>query len=299
MSETPLYNHLPVLLDVSVQNLVTDPDGVYVDVTFGGGGHSKKILECLSSKGKLFVFDRDKAVIPNIPQDNRLEFIHSDFKYLKKYLQYYKQEKVHGILADLGLSSFHLDNSGRGFSYYSSAELDMRMNKDQHLHAKAVIMQYSEKKLEQIFKEYGELTNAKHIAAALVKERQKRMFHTCIDFARWAEAFSYGKKQKYLAQLFQAIRMEVNQELQSLNALMEQSAECLKTEGRMVVISYHSLEDRLVKQWIRSGDPHVGDFEEKSIPFKSLYKHALMPVAEEIKFNSRSRSAKLRVAVKI
>lgn len=299
MSEVPLYSHLPVLLDVSIQNLVTNPDGVYVDVTFGGGGHSKRILDCLSSKGKLFVFDRDSAVIPNIPRDNRLEFIHSDFKYLKKYLQYYKQEKVHGILADLGLSSFHLDNSARGFSYYSAAELDMRMNKDQKLNAKAVIMQYSEKKLEQIINDYGELTNAKQIAAALVKERQKRMFHTCIDFARWAETFSYGKKQKYLAQLFQAIRMEVNQELQSLNALMEQSAECLKAEGRMVIISYHSLEDRLVKQWIRSGDPNVGAFEERSLPFRSLYKHAVMPEAAEIKINSRSRSAKLRVAVKI
>lgn len=299
MSEQPVYRHLPVLLDASTQNLLTDPDGVYVDVTFGGGGHSKRILEKLSPLGKLFVFDRDKEVIPNIPEDERVTFIHSDFKYLKKYLQYYKVEKVHGILADLGLSSFHLDRNERGFSYYSSAELDMRMNKDQKLLARTVVMSYSEKKLEQILKDYGELTNARPIAVALVKDRQKRTFHTCVDFARWAEVFAYGKKQKFLAQLFQAIRMEVNQELESLNALIEQSAACLKIGGRLVVISYHSLEDRLVKQWIRSGNPHADQEHEKVLPFRSLYKHALIPDEEEIKMNSRSRSAKLRVAVKM
>ncbi|MBK8956263.1 MAG: 16S rRNA (cytosine(1402)-N(4))-methyltransferase RsmH [Saprospiraceae bacterium] len=299
MSEPPVYRHQPVLLGLSIQNLVTDPDGIYVDVTFGGGGHSRKILESLSNRGKLYVFDRDKSAIANIPEDERIEFIHSDFKYLKKYLRYYKQDKVHGILADLGLSSFHLDNNSRGFSYYSSADLDMRMNKDQKLTAKNVIMQYSEKELEQIISEYGELTNSRQIASALVKERQKRIFNSCMDFARWAELFVYGKKQKFLAQLFQAIRMEVNGELESLHALMEQSASCLRQGGRMVVISYHSLEDRVVKKWMRSGNPSAENADLEKIPFRSLYKHALVPDEIELNSNSRSRSAKLRVAEKL
>lgn len=298
MSKNGSYRHESVLLNESVDLLVTDPHGVYVDVTFGGGGHSKLILSRLSDRGRLIAFDRDGTVEHILPEDSRFTFIHADFRYLKKYLRYYKVECIHGILADLGLSSHHLDTAERGFSYFSMMPLDMRMNKQQRLTAAMVLQTYPEKQLIRIFSEYGELTNAKQIVAALLRERQQRYFVSCQDFSNWIDRFAYGKKLRFLAQAFQAIRMEVNHEMDSLESLLEQGSEKLISGGRMVVISYHSLEDRLVKQWFKSGMKKEKDFENSVSPFRPLVKHAIQPGEDEIKLNSRSRSAKMRVAVK-
>lgn len=294
------YHHVPVLLKESVGDLITDPDGIYIDVTFGGGGHSREILSRLGKKGKLFAFDRDRKVLENVPDDDRFELIISDYMYLKKYMDFYKVEKIHGILADLGLSSHHLDEAVRGFSIHSDAPLDMRMNTEQTLTAKDVIMLYPVQKLEYIMKTYGELTNAKKIAMELIKDRGKRSFQSCSEFAHWASSFSYGRKNKFLAQLFQAIRIEVNHELDSLKSFLKQGAEILIKDGRMVIISYHSLEDRLVKQWFKSGDPDaVQDyFKMPELPFKSLHKQAIKPDQNELNFNSRSHSAKMRTGIK-
>lgn len=293
-----VYHHIPVLLKPSVDDLITDPEGVYVDVTFGGGGHSREILSRLGKKAKLYSFDRDFQASGNRIDDARFELILSDFMYLKKYMQYYKIERVNGILADLGLSSHHLDTGIRGFSIHSDQPLDMRMNTEQQVSAQEVIMSYPVRKLEFLFKEYGELTNARRIAEELIKERSSRSFRSCQEFAHWAERFSYGRKIKFLAQVFQSLRIEVNHEIDSLKALLRQGADILKPGGRMVVISYHSLEDRLVKQWFRSGDPEVHDFNQSTTPFTSLHKQAIKPDETEIKNNPRSRSAKMRTGIK-
>ncbi len=294
------YHHIPVLLKASVDDLITDPDGIYIDATFGGGGHSREILSRLGKKGRLFAFDRDRKVLDHLPDDNRFELIISNYMYLKKYMTYYKIESVDGILADLGLSSHHLDDSIRGFSIHSDSELDMRMNTKQSLTAKDVIMTYPAQKLEYIIKNYGELTNAKRIASQLVRDRSGFSFHSCKEFAHWASAFSYGKKNKFLAQLFQAIRIEVNHEIDSLKHFISQSAGLLRMNGRMVVISYHSLEDRLIKQWFKTGDPQQSEnlMLKYIAPFKSLHKQAIRPDQNEINFNSRARSAKMRTGIK-
>ncbi|MBV6472596.1 MAG: Ribosomal RNA small subunit methyltransferase H [Saprospiraceae bacterium] len=296
MLESPDYRHRPVLLEQAVRYLVVDPQGTYADVTFGGGGHSRRILEALDEGGILYAFDRDRDVLNNLPGDPRLRFVLSDFRYLTKYLRYFKVDGLHGILADLGLSSFHLDVPGRGFSFQAGRDLDMRMNQRQKLKARNVVMEYPEEALARIFSEYGELTNARVMAASLVKERKQRAFNTCADLAQWAGAFAYGKHQQFLARVFQAIRIEVNDEISSLSALMLQSAESLRPGGRLVVISYHSLEDRLVKHWMRSGAP---DGEPSMTPpFEPLLSKAIVPDDEELKLNPRSRSAKMRVAVR-
>lgn len=296
MLESPDYRHRPVLLEQAVRHLVVDPQGTYADVTFGGGGHSRRILEALGEGGILYAFDRDRDVLQNLPDDPRLRFVLSDFRYLTKYLRYFKADGLHGLLADLGLSSFHLDVPGRGFSFQAGGELDMRMNQRQKLKARTVVMEYPEESLVRIFSEYGELTNARVMAASLIRERRQRAFVTCADLAKWAGAFAYGKHQQFLARVFQAIRIEVNDELGALSDLMRQSAECLRPGGRLVVISYHSLEDRLVKHWMRSGAPD-GD-SSQTPPFEPLLSKARVPDEEEQKSNPRSRSAKLRVAVR-
>ena len=218
---------------------------------YGGGGHSKEILKRLDDEAFLFGFDQDDAVKANLPLDDRFIWIKSNFKYLKKYMEYFKIEKLDGVLADLGVSSFHFDEDGRGFSFQSQASLDMRMNQEQSLRAIDVLMNYSEAQLTAIFFEYGELTNAKKIAQRIVQDRKNRKWDSCISFAHWAEDFVYGKRNKWMAQLFQALRIEVNQELTSLQMLLEDATELLKPEGRLVIISYHSLEDRLVKNWMK------------------------------------------------
>ncbi len=286
------------MLQASVDALVTDPKACYVDVTFGGGGHSRAILRNLDAEGRLFAFDRDREVIQNIPDDPRFELIISDYRYLRKYLDYYEVKSVHGILADLGLSSHHLDSSIRGFSYYSEAPLDMRMNREQKQTASDIVSHYSESALESVLKNFGELTNARIVAAQLVQDRRKRSFVSCMDLARWAEKFAYGKRTKYLAQLFQALRIEVNREMESLGLFLQQAAEVLEPGGRLVVISYHSLEDRMVKQLLKASvekNKHEAGAQHE---LKSLFKHALTPELSEIESNPRSRSAKMRVGVK-
>lgn len=295
------YRHIPVLCEASVENLITDTEGIYVDVTYGGGGHSLQILSKLGKAARLFAFDKDRIVLNQLPQDDRFEMIISDFRYLKKYMKYYKVEQVNGIIADLGLSSHHIDESSRGFSIYSDKPLDMRMNTNQGQTAKHLLMHYSEEKLAVMISKYGELTNARLIAKNLVADRSKKPFNTCKEFADWAEKFAYGKKIKFLAQLFQAFRIEVNKELDSLQELLQQSSELLKPGGRIVVISYHSLEDRLVKQWFKSGNPEEQQKEKEAFkaPFKSLFKKTVVPDDEEIKLNSRARSAKMRIGIKL
>ncbi|HEX5625919.1 MAG TPA: 16S rRNA (cytosine(1402)-N(4))-methyltransferase RsmH [Saprospiraceae bacterium] len=292
------YRHVPVLLQPAVEHLITDPDGVYVDVTFGGGGHSREILTRLGPKGKLFAFDRDRVVLGHVPEDPRFEMVISDFRYLKKYMDYYKMEKLNGILADLGLSSHHIDEADRGFSIYSDQPLDMRMNTRQSKTAWEVLMNYPEARLESVLKTYGELTNARRMAAQWVQDRNRKPINSCKAFAQWAESFAYGKRVKFLAQVFQALRIEVNGEIDALRELLRQSAALLAPGGRMVVLSYHSLEDRLVKQWFKSGDPENESGQTVPAPFASMYKQALVPDDSEIAFNSRARSAKLRIGIK-
>lgn len=274
------YHHVPVLLHESIDALITDTSGVYVDVTFGGGGHSKLILDRLTANGKLLAFDKDRTVIQNKIEDPRFELIISDFRYLKKYLEYYKQDKVNGILADLGVSSHHFDDNSRGFSIHSDDLLDMRMNERQSLDARTVLLHYSESELERIFRVYGELTNSRKLSSALIKERTKSSFKTCSALVNWAMPFAYGKKQKFLAQLFQAIRIEVNGELAGLESFLKQTSPCLLTEGRLVVLSYHSLEDRMVKRWIKTG--RIEDGDEQKQEFRPMFKNAIRPDDAEL-----------------
>ncbi|MDQ3141334.1 MAG: 16S rRNA (cytosine(1402)-N(4))-methyltransferase RsmH [Bacteroidota bacterium] len=296
------YFHEPVLLEESVGALITDPDGVYIDATYGGGGHSKLILKKLGKKGRLFAFDQDEAVAAQLIQDPKFEWVNSNFRYLKKYMDYYKIKEIHGVLADLGLSSYHIDENKRGFSFNSDFPLDMRMNVKQELTAEDIIMKYSESDLKRVFKEYGEITNAEILVQSLQRDRRNRRFDSCKSFAQWAEKFVYGKRNKYLAQIFQALRIEVNQEIDSLKNLLEQATELLVPDGRLVCISYHSLEDRLVKQCIKNEwQTSVEDefFGRRKINYKAVNKHVVMSGSNELEINSRSRSAKLRIGIKV
>jgi len=292
------YHHIPVLLKASVDELVTDPNGIYIDATYGGGGHSAEILSRLSERAKLFAFDKDPKVAEHLPADKRFEWIYSDFRYLKKYMDYFEIVEVDGILADLGLSSHHLDESNRGFSIFSDKPFDMRMNTRQSRTAYHILKNYSEHQLEAMIKNYGELTNARLIAKQLVIARTKLNFNSCKEVASWVSGFAYGNKVKFLAQFFQAFRIEVNHEIESLKNLLEQASTIIKPGGHMVVISYHSLEDRLVKHSFRSGQTDEAIGTNHLALFKPKFKHALLPDEQEIKMNSRSRSAKMRVGIK-
>lgn len=301
MPEPMNYEHQPVLLSQSVNALITDPEGIYVDVTFGGGGHSAEILGRLSSGGRLFAFDRDPVAEGNLIADPRLVLIRSDFRYMQKYLRYYGVDLVDGILADLGVSSYHFDEAGRGFSFMSDAPLDMRMNPQQELTAELILQQYPEEKLRGILEEYGEITNAGPLAERWVRERKAVRIRTCAAFADWLGPFVYGKRQRYLAQVFQALRIEVNGELESLKLLLEQSGKIIRKGGKLVVISYHSLEDRMVKNYLRGISEPEGienPYRSAEKPFKQLNKEVLVPNEEETEINSRSRSAKMRVGEK-
>lgn len=294
------YLHHPVLLNESVQALITDREGIYVDLTFGGGGHSNEILKRLGRGAKLFAFDRDERALLNTISDDRIHLIHSDYRYLEKYLRYFNIPGVNGILADLGVSSYHFDESDRGFSFQVDTPLDMRMNTDQSLTADEVLMSYSETKLEQIMSEYGEITNAAQWCPRWVKDRRVLNIHTCSGFADWLGPFVYGKKQRYLAQVFQALRIEVNGELESLESMLQQAMRMLIKGGRMVVISYHSLEDRMVKNIFKSRIPETGPiaYGRNEKIFQLMNKDVITPGVEEIKINSRARSAKMRVGIK-
>ncbi|MGC8803279.1 MAG: 16S rRNA (cytosine(1402)-N(4))-methyltransferase RsmH [Bacteroidales bacterium] len=295
--------HIPVLLETVIEGLQIKPNGIYVDATFGGGGHAQAILNKLEG-GKLIAFDQDENAKNNIPNDKRLIFVNNNFRYMKNFLRYLQYEKVDGILADLGVSSHQFDTGERGFSFRSDAELDMRMNPHAELDAQKVLNTYTEEQLFHIFFEYGEIRNARCLAKAIVMARTSSGIHTVSDLTRAIErclpVYDY---YKYMAKVFQAIRIEVNDELNCLRDFLGQTTDCLLPDGRLVIISYHSLEDRMVKNFIRTGN--VEGKVEKDLygnihrPFRAVNKDVITPGETEIAANSRARSAKLRIAEKI
>ena len=294
--------HKSVLTEEVIKGLQIYPSGIYVDVTYGGGGHSRAILKKLNNNGKLFGFDQDPDSIDNKIDDSRFELILSNFSFLTQYLKYYQINSVDGILADLGVSSHQLDQDSRGFSIRKSSRLDMRMNKTQSLDAHKVINSYDEKALNQIFRRYGELRNSRKITQNILDSRKKNDIHTTFDLIEVLKPLiPIRLKNKFLAQIFQAIRIEVNNELGALKLLLQQAANLLKPGGRLVCISYHSLEDRCVKHFFQNGN--FDKQEEKDFfgnPLKVLYQvgKLIIPSYSEIKSNPRSRSAKLRIAQK-
>mgnify|MGYP001477016353 FL=1 len=294
--------HNPVLLDRSVEDLVTNPDGVYVDVTFGGGGHSREILKSLSPEGKLFAFDQDQDALKNTLADPRFELIHANFKDLKRYLKFYGIKKVDGILADFGVSSHQFDAEQRGFSTRFEGRLDMRMDQEASLSAFEVVNKYSEQELISIMKLYGEVKGAHKIVSAILEHRDSAEIETTKELIELIKPLIPERFiNKILAQVFQAIRIEVNQELEVIKLFLHQTVEVLKPSGRLVCISYHSLEDRLVKRFVREGvfegEAEQDFFGNRFIPFKKVG-GLVIPSNEEIKLNTRARSAKLRTAEK-
>ena len=295
--------HKPVLLAESVDALVNNPDGVYVDVTFGGGGHSREILSRLSEKGRLFSFDQDSDALNNAIEDSRFTLINQNFRFLENSLLMYGVNQVDGILADLGVSSHQFDQAERGFSIRSDAPLDMRMNNMQSLDAQSVVNDYEEELLADIFYYYGELREARKLAREIVRYRKETRIVTTEDLKKVFSYIPAHKSNKFFAQVFQAIRIEVNQELEALQELLVQSCRILRKGGRLVVISYHSLEDRLVKMFLKyqmcEGEPErdiYGNYEKK---FELPQRKAIVPTEEEIEDNSRARSAKMRVGIKL
>ena len=294
--------HQPVLLEESISGLNIRPGGTYVDVTYGGGGHARAILERLQG-GRLIAFDQDADALVNRIDDERLVLIHHNFKFLKNFLQYHQALPVDGILADLGVSSHQFDEVDRGFSIRSLETLDMRMNQNQQLSAQEVLNNYEEEQLTALFRNYGELPNAGAITRVLVQKRELQKLTT---FGQVQEATQHlaqrGKENKFYARLMQALRIEINGELEALKAFLQQSAQVLRPEGRLVVISYHSLEDRLVKNFIRAGNFEgeiLKDFYgNPSSPFQAINRKPIMPSDAEQQENSRSRSARLRIASK-
>ena len=294
--------HNPVLLFESVDGLEIIPNGIYVDVTFGGGGHSKEILKRLGPEGKLYAFDQDEDALKNKIDDNRFVLIHENFRHIKRFLKFYGVQKVHGILADLGVSSHQFDEADRGFSTRFDAVLDMRMSKGLKISAYEVINHYNESKLSDILFLYGELRNAKALAKQIVESREKQQIKTSFQLKEALQSFLPKKvENKILAQIFQAIRIEVNQELEALKEFLLQTEELLVVGGKLSVISYHSLEDRLVKRFMRYGmfeaEPEKDFYGNVRIPFKKG--KLITPSAQEIKRNNRARSAKLRTATKL
>ena len=295
--------HIPVLRDASIDALNIKPDGIYVDATFGGGGHARVILERLSKNGQLIGFDQDEDALNNTIEDKRFLLIPENFRYLKRFLKFHKIESVDGILADFGVSSHQFNTADRGFSLRFDAELDMRMNQSQALSAKQIINEYTEEQLTDIIKQYAELRMAPRLASAIVSARQQQPVETTFQLNAILEPFlPKTKSHKFLAQIYQALRIEVNQEIEALKEFLSQTAEVLKTGGRLSVISYHSLEDRLVKHFIRSGnfedDIQKDFYGNVERPFKKVGK-LIVPSQDEIAENNRSRSAKLRIAEKL
>ncbi len=295
--------HNPVLLHRSVKETITDPDGNYVDATFGGGGHSAEILRNLK-KGKLFAFDQDDDARNNLFEDPRFTFINANFSYIKNFLRYYNAIPVDGILADLGISSYQINTAGKGFSIRFDDELNMRMDQNNPVSAKTVVNDYDENHLYQIFKEYGEIYNARQLSRAIISARNNQKIETTGQLVFIAEKFTpKNSLNKYLAKVFQAIRIEVNKELENLKTFLIDSLDVLDNGGRLVVISYHSLEDRLVKNFIKTGnfEGHIEkDFYGNiKAPFKSISRKPIIPDPEEIERNPRSRSAKMRIAEKL
>ena len=295
--------HNPVLLKQSVDVLVVNPDGIYVDCTFGGGGHSREILSRLSEKGKLYAFDQDLDALKNGIDDSRFVLINQNFRFLENSLMMYGVERVDGILADLGVSSHQFDEAERGFSIRTNAPLDMRMNVMQHLDAKKAVNDYEEEQLADIFYYYGEIREARKLARELVHARKDKEIVTTQDLKNVFGYIPSHKSNKFFAQLFQAIRIEVNQELEVLKEMLLQSYRILKKEGRLAVISYHSLEDRLVKRFLKNGmfegEPERDIYGNYTKAFDLLQSKAIIPDESEIEENSRARSAKMRVGIKL
>lgn len=304
MEEKKVCYHVPVLLHPSVDGLAVQPSGIYVDVTFGGGGHSREILHRLGGEGKLYGFDQDADAEKNIVHDTRFVFVRSNFRYLRNFMRYYGVEGVDGVLADLGVSSHHFDDETRGFSFRFDGALDMRMNTRAGKTAAEIVNTYPEEMLADVFYLYGELKNARKLAAVLVKARAGKPVHTIGDFLEIIKPFAgKDKEKKFLAQVFQALRIEVNDEMRALKDMLSQALAVLKPGGRLVVITYHSLEDRLVKNFLKTGN-----FEGKTeqdfygnvqSPFRLINNKVIIPADEEIAENPRSRSAKLRIAEKV
>lgn len=297
--------HIPVLLNESVDGLNLRQGGVYLDLTFGGGGHSAEILKRLDANGCLLGFDQDEDALANVPDDDRFVFVNHNFRYLHNFLRYYGFEKVDGILADLGVSSHEFDEADRGFSFRFDAELDMRMNRRSKMTAAEVLNSYTVEQLMYIFKNYGEIENARRLVDFIVKAREVQELRTSDEFCRAIEAcIPKMKEKKYLAKVYQALRIEVNGELDALKEMMEQAMEVLKPGGRLVVITYHSLEDRIVKNFIKSGnaDGKIDKdvlFGHVNHNFELVNRKVIVPTEEEIIQNPRARSAKLRIAQKM
>ncbi|WP_185654167.1 16S rRNA (cytosine(1402)-N(4))-methyltransferase RsmH [Elizabethkingia meningoseptica] len=295
--------HNPVLLDESVSGLIINPDGIYVDCTFGGGGHSREILSRLSDKGRLLSFDQDPDALKNKLDDERFTLVNQNFRFLENSLLMYGVTQVDGVLADLGVSSHQFDEADRGFSIRTEGPLDMRMNTMQGLDARKVVNEYEEEQLADIFYLYGELREARKLARELVAARKKGEIKTTDDLKRVFSYMPAHKSNKFFAQVFQAIRIEVNQELEVLKEMLEQSYRVLKPGGRLSVISYHSLEDRLVKRFLKNGmfegEPERDIYGNYNKSFELLKTKAIVPTDEEIAENSRARSAKLRIGTKV
>lgn len=296
--------HNPVLLQTCIDNLITNPSGTYVDVTFGGGGHSRAILNTINSEGKLLAFDQDEDSHANLIDDERFQFVPSNFKNLTRFLQYHRAYPVDGILADLGISSHQIDTAERGFSYSKDGILDMRMNTQAGISAREIINKWDEQQLSRIFFTYGELREGRQLARQIIKKRTEQSIDTTLHLSEILKAcLPKGKENKYLSKIFQALRIEVNKEMEVLESFLTQTTAALKPGGRLVIISYHSLEDRLVKNFMRSGNLN-GEVEKDFFgnpltPFKLISRKAIIPDEEEIMTNPRARSAKLRIAEKI
>ncbi|WP_435134300.1 16S rRNA (cytosine(1402)-N(4))-methyltransferase RsmH [Formosa sp. A9] len=295
--------HNPVLLKETVDGLNIKEDGVYVDVTFGGGGHSKEILRRLGARGKLFAFDQDVDALDNAIDDDRFQLIHENFRYIKRFLRFYGVKQVDGVLADFGVSSHQFDVAERGFSTRFESDLDMRMNQNNQLSAYHVVNEYEEGQLRDVLWQYGELRSAAAMAREIVKQRELEPVKTSEQLKAILRRFLPPRKEnKILAQIYQAIRIEVNQEIEVLKEFLLQTPEILKPEGRLSLISYHSLEDRLVKRFIRNGmfegEPERDMFGNFEVPLQKVG-GLIVPTQEEIKVNNRARSAKLRIAEKI
>ena len=296
--------HVPVMLNQSVDGLSVRKGGVYVDVTFGGGGHSREILRRMDSDGRLFGFDQDGDAAANVPQDGRFTFVLSNFRYIENWMDYYGISGVDGVLADLGVASHHFDDVKRGFSFRHDAELDMRMNRTSHLTAAEVLNTYDEERLAFLLQTLGELKNARQIARAVIKRRNTAPFARISDLLELLQPFvGRDREKKDMAKAFQALRMEVNDETGALCRMLEGAISLLVPGGRLVVLTYHSIEDRIVKNYIRSGNA-AGKVEQdfygnRLVPLKAVNNKVIVPAEEEIERNPRSRSAKLRIAEKI
>lgn len=299
--------HEPVLAQTSVEQLIFDNSGSYVDATFGGGGHSRLILNELHPDGRLYAFDQDADVLPNLPDDTsgRFQFIPHNFRHLRQFMRLHghRADSLHGIFADLGVSSHQFDAAERGFSFRFDAELDMRMNQSGDRTAADVLNHYSPEDLQAVLSEYGEVRNARTVARTIVETREEEPFRTIEQLLRTLDPLVRGQRNRYLAQLFQALRIEVNDEMGALRDLLTASLELLRPGGRLVVLSYHSLEDRMVKNFMKTGNIRgeqiKDDFGNIERPFKLITRKPVLPTEEEIARNPRARSARLRVAEKI